>query len=219
METAFWLERWRQREIGWHLDEINSHLLEHWPTLELPKDTLVFVPLCGKTLDLIWLASQGHGVIGVELSEIAVQAVFAEHGLEPCITELPRFQRYQVDELTLLHGDFFDLEPHHLAGVGAIFDRGSLIALPPSMREAYARHLQQLFPRPVDSLLITLDYDQNEMSGPPFSVQHQEVERLFSSRHQIEELASLDALLDSPHFRQRGLTALTERIYRLKPRR
>jgi thiopurine S-methyltransferase len=66
--------------------------------------------------------------------------------------------------------------------------------------------------------LITLDYDQSEMSGPPFCVQHQEVERLFSSRYQIDELASLDALLDSPHFRQRGLTALTERIYRLKPR-
>ncbi len=218
METEFWLERWRHREIGWHLDEINAHLQEHWPKLGLERDTLVFVPLCGKTLDLIWLASQGHRVIGVEISEIAVETFFAEHGLTPRISETAPFRRYQVDELTLLCGDFFDLAPGHLEGVGAVFDRASLIALPPELRGRYAKHLQRLLPHPVDSLLITLDYDQDQMSGPPFSVQREEVDQLFDERYRIEELASLDALDDSPNFRRRGLTSLAERVYWLRPR-
>ncbi|MBK1719512.1 thiopurine S-methyltransferase [Thiocystis violacea] len=218
METQFWLDRWQRREIGWHLDEINAHLQEHWPRLGLERETQVFVPLCGKTLDLIWLVSQGHRVVGVEISETAVEAFFAEQGLSPRITETPPFRRYQMDELTLLCGDFFDLEPAHLEGVGGIFDRASLIALPPPMRDRYARHLRRLFPSPIDSLLITLDYDQEQMSGPPFSVQPDEVGRLFEDRYRIEALANFDALDDSPNFRRRGLTRLRERVYWLKPR-
>lgn len=218
MDNQFWLDRWNRREIGWHLDEINSHLEEHWPGLGLDREALVFVPLCGKTLDLLWLAGQGHGVIGVEISQAGVDAFFAEHGLTPVVTETPPFRRYQVDQLTVLLGDFFDLTPEHLDGVDAVFDRASLIALPPGMRALYARQLQQLLPRPVNSLLITLDYDQERMSGPPFSVGHEEVRHLFEERYRIEELASIDALDDSPNFRRRGLTALTERVYWLKPR-
>ena len=218
MHTEFWLERWRNREIGWHLDEINSHLVEHWPKLGLTRETEVFVPLCGKTLDLIWLVSQGHRVTGVELSETAVAELFAEHRLEPSITRIPPFERYQVDELTLLRGDFFDLSPENLPAVGAVFDRASLIALPPAMRERYARHLSHLLPDPIDTLLITIEYDQTQLQGPPFSVHRAEVEHLFEERYQIEELARIDALEDSPNLRRRGLTALTEHVYWLKPR-
>ncbi len=218
MNTEFWLERWHRREIGFHLDEINTHLQEHWPRLGLQPGTRVFVPLCGKTLDLIWLVSQGFQVFGVELSEIAVQAFFEEHELTPEISEMPPFRRYQVGELTVLCGDYFALEPHHTEDVGAIFDRASLIALPPDMRGSYAAQLKRLFARPRDTLLITLNYDQTKMSGPPFAVGTGEVARLFGGTHRIEELAAFDALDDSPNFRRRGLTALLEQVYALRPR-
>ncbi|MBK1722840.1 thiopurine S-methyltransferase [Thiocystis violacea] len=217
MDTEFWLERWRWREIGWHLDEINTHLQEHWPKLGLTPGTLVFVPLCGKTLDLIWLVSQGFRVIGVEISEIAVEEIFREHGLTPRITETLPFRRYQIDELTVLCGDFFDLTSEHLHDVGAVFDRASLIALPPELRSRYASQMNRLFPGGLDTLLVTLSYDQGQMTGPPFSVQSAEVEHLFSETYRIETLASFDALAESPQFRQRGLTALSEQVYRLAP--
>lgn len=218
MNTEFWLERWHRREIGFHLDEINTHLQEHWPRLGLQPGTRVFVPLCGKALDLIWLVSQGFSVIGVELSEIAVQALFDEHGLTPEISEMPPFRRYQVDELTVLCGDYFALQPHHLEDVRAIFDRASLIALPPDMRGSYVAQLQRLFPRGRDTLLITLNYDQAQMSGPPFAVEPDEVAQLFGATHRLEELTAFDALDDSPNFRRRGLTALLEQVYALRPR-
>ncbi|NEV61352.1 thiopurine S-methyltransferase [Thiorhodococcus minor] len=217
MEPEFWLERWQRREIGWHLNEINSHLQDHWHKLDLPKGSPVFVPLCGKTLDLLWLVSQGYQVVGVELSQIAVEELFAEHRLTPAISREGHFLRYCVDELSVLCGDFFELESRDLSGVEAVFDRASLIALPPSMRPGYAARMGQLFPNGVDTLLVTLSYDQDEMTGPPFSVHRTEVERLYGETYRIERLASFDALAESPHFQQRGLTALREEVYRLRP--
>ncbi|TCT22139.1 thiopurine S-methyltransferase [Thiobaca trueperi] len=218
MTPDYWLERWQRGETGWHLPEINLHLRDWWPRLDLPAERLVFVPLCGKTLDLLWLASRGHRVLGVEISPLAVDEFFAEQGLTTEITDEPPFRRYRLDELTLLCGDFFALTPDHLLEVGAVYDRASLIALPPDLRPRYAQHLKTLMPDAASGLLITLDYDQNQMTGPPFAVHRDEIERLFGDRYAIRELATLDVLDDSPRFRQRGLTALTEQVWRLDPR-
>ncbi len=137
----------------------------------------MFVPLCGKSLDLLWLAGQGHPVLGVEISPVGVESFFQENGLKPQVTDAPPFRRYQVDELTVLCGDFFALTPGHLQGVTAVFDRASLIALPPELRPRYAEHLQGLLRPETRILLVTLDYDQAEMAGPPFSVGEDEVRK------------------------------------------
>jgi thiopurine S-methyltransferase len=218
MTPEFWLDRWRHGETGWHLPEINVHLQGFWPGLGLAPETLVFVPLCGKTLDLLWLASRGHGVVGVEISEVGVTEFFAENGLDPHVTATPPFRTYTVDELRVLVGDYFDLTPSHLQGVGAVFDRASLIALPPQMRPTYAEHFKTIIPPTASSLLITLEYDQNEMSGPPFSVGRDEVESLFGDRYRLRALSSFDVINESPGFRRRGLTALSEHVWILKPR-
>jgi thiopurine S-methyltransferase len=218
MNPEFWHARWERGEIGWHLDEINTHLLRYWPMLEVPSSATVFVPLCGKTLDMLWLAGEGHRVLGVEISEIAVRDLFAQHELEPTVTEAGRFQRWQADELTVLCGDFFDLTAAELDEIGAVYDRASLIALPPSQRAAYAAHLKAIAPAKAPVLLITLDYDQREMQGPPFSVQADEVVALYSGCYGIGHLDTIDALADAPGFRRRGLTALKESVWHLEPR-
>ncbi len=217
MDTDFWLTRWHRGETGWHRDEINRHLCEYWPALQVPTGTQVLVPLCGKTLDLLWLASQGYRVLGIELSGLAVASFFADNGLKPRVSEAADLRRYQVDEIEVLCGDFFDLTPDLVSDVGAVYDRAALIALPPQLRTRYASHLDLLVPNPVSRLLITLEYDQSRMPGPPFSVRFEEVERLFGQDHRVTELAAFDALPESPGMRQRGLAALTERVYRLDP--
>jgi thiopurine S-methyltransferase len=217
MDPDFWHRRWERGETGWHRDEIDRHLRELWPRLGLAAETKVLVPLCGKTLDLLWLAAQGHGVLGVELSWLAVDTFFAENGLTPEVTEDPPFRRYRADEIELLCGDFFALGPRHLAGVAAVYDRAALIALPPDLRIRYAVHMDALLPVQVPRLLITLEYDQAQMAGPPFAVHPDEVEALFSPRHRILPLADLDVLDESPGLRARGVSALKERVYRLEP--
>jgi thiopurine S-methyltransferase len=218
MTPDFWLNRWQRSELGWHEDEINRHLAEHWPRLALPSKTAVLVPLCGKSLDMLWLASRGHRVLGIDISPLAAEQFFAENQLEPRVDALGPFQRYQVDEITLLVGDFFALGPEQVAGIGAVYDRASLIALPPEMRPRYVRHLAALLPAGVCSLLITLEYDQARMKGPPFAVVEPEVRALFAPAFELETLSVFDALPESPRFRARGLEALEERIYRLQRR-
>jgi thiopurine S-methyltransferase len=217
MNPEFWRARWREGQIGWHEAEINVHLQEHWPRLGAKPGNRVFVPLCGKTLDLLWLAGRGHRILGVEISSLAVDTFFAENGLSPRVGDEPPFLRYRAGDLEILCGDFFDLSVEHLADVEAVFDRASLIALPPEMRRRYTEHLKRILRPESKVLLITLDYDQAEMSGPPFSVEDGEVRTLLGDRFRIERVTELDVLAENERFRQRGLTRLRERVYALWP--
>ena len=217
MNPDFWHQRWLKGETGWHQEEINPHLQSFWPALGLTAGAKVLVPLCGKSRDMLWLAGEGYRVLGVEISPLGVEAFFAENGLSPEISTAPPFRRYRVDELEILCGDFFDLGTDQVSGVTALFDRASLIALPPAMRPAYVRHLHNLLPAKteVKGLLVTLDYEQSEWAGPPFAVTPTEVNALHGAYFHLQELAALDLLASTPRYRERGLSRMMERVYRL----
>jgi thiopurine S-methyltransferase len=217
MQPEFWHARWERGETGWHLDEINLHLRQHWQALGVARGARVLVPLCGKSPDLLWLAGEGYRVLGAEISPLAVEGFFADHGLAPVITDEPPFRRYRLDEMEILCGDFFDLTAAHLDGVSAVYDRASLIALPRDMRPRYASHLKALLAPRTRILLITLDYEQTEMAGPPFSVSEAEVQELLGERFDVHPLAAVDVWAENPRFRERGLTRLWERVYALRP--
>ena len=218
MQPSFWHERWERAEIGFHKQEINTHLQQFWKGLELRAGQRVFVPLCGKSLDLLWLAGEGHPVTGVELSPVAVEAFFAENGLTPRRTQDGAFEVWEVDEIRILLGDFFALEPRQVADCAGVYDRASLIALPPAMRERYARHLDALLPPGVRVLLVTMEYDQTVLPGPPFAVSDAEVRARYGAAYDIEWLYTRDALSDESRWRDRGLTWLLEKVYRLSHR-
>lgn len=218
MQSDFWHERWQRGELGWHLEGVNPLLERYWSRLGVDAGATVLVPLCGKSHDLLWLARLGHPVIGVELSAIATEAFFAESGLIPAVVENPPFRRYRADALEILCGDFFDLEPEHLPVVGAVYDRAALVALPEDLRSRYVAHLKALLPGAKKSLVISFDYPQHEMEGPPFSVGAEQVEKYFGASHQIEVLAVTDALAENPRFRERGVTRMHEIVFALEPR-
>ena len=218
MNPEFWHQRWERGETGWHLTDINLHLQEHWPRLGVKAGGRVLVPLCGKSLDLLWLAGEGHRVLGVELSPIAVDGLFHDNGLTPDVTVDPPFRRYRLDEIEVLCGDFFDLQTAQVGELDAVYDRASLIALPPQLRPGYVRRLLRLIRADTRGLLITLSYDQAEMPGPPFSVGEDEVRSLFGAHFAIDRLAEVDVLEESPGLRSRGVTHLTERVYALTPK-
>lgn len=215
MKKDFWLERWEREAIGFHQNEINPYLCEYWQELHLARGSMVFVPLCGKSQDMLWLRKQGHQVMGVELSNIAVQAFFKENGYTPHHVTRGKFAHFEADGIRILCGDFFDLSKDDLAKVGAVYDRASLIALPPEMRERYVRHLASILPPAMQILLITVDYPQPEMQGPPFSVSSGEVEALYREHAEVRLLAQLDVLAQNPRFQERGLSRLQESIFLL----
>jgi len=215
MDISFWHERWKQNEIGFHQAGFNSHLQEFWPSLGLPAAGRVFVPLCGKSRDLLWLRAQGHDVLGVEVSPIAVSDFFQENRLTCEVTRRDPFEVWAADGLTVLCGDFFALTPDWLAGMHAVFDRASLIALPPDMRARYAAHLAAILPPAVTILLITMEYPAGGMQGPPFSVDESEVKALYEKHFKVTSLLRKDILAENPRFRERGLNALHEHVYRM----
>lgn len=218
MHEEFWQARWAQDQIGFHQDRVNPYLVRHWPGLQLPPGTRVLVPLCGKSLDLAWLAGQGYQVLGVELAEKAVQDFFAEQGLVAEVSERGAFRVYRVGNLELCCGDFFALGAEELADCGALFDRAALIALPAEMRERYAAHLRAILPSGCRGLLITLDYEQSQMDGPPFAVSDAEVQAHFAGGWRVETLERLDVLEGNWKFIKHNLQWLDEAVYRLERR-
>ena len=212
MEPSFWHQRWENNKIGFHLGQVNPYLVRYWPDLGLHAGSRVFVPLCGKSLDMLWLAEQGHDVIGVEISPIAVRAFFDENSLQPEVSQAGAFEIWSVDQITILLGDYFELQPAQLGEVEAVYDRASLIALPEEMREDYVEHLNALCPA-MPRLLITLDYDQARMDGPPFAVSQEEVRELYHDRSSLVMLEANDVLADNERFREQGLDRLVEAVW------
>ena len=218
MEPNFWLDRWAKNEIGFHQAKINPYLQKFWPSIAVPKGATVFVPLCGKSMDMHWLREQGYRVLGVELARSAVKDFFDALKLSATVSQRGRFECWEADGYTLLCGDFFDLTASDLANVAAVFDRAALIALPPAVRERYVRKLRDILPAGAATLLVTLTYTQQERNGPPFSVDEQEVRKLYAS-HRIEKLRDVDVLNleENARFKQGGLTRLSEQTYRITP--
>jgi thiopurine S-methyltransferase len=207
MKKEFWLERWERGEIGFHQDEINPYLVQYWRELSRSNAAKVFVPLCGKSQDMVWLRQQGCEVLGVELSAIAVQDFFKEGGRSPKHAISGKFESCEADGIRILCGDFFDLSKEDMANVDA--------ALPPEMRERYARHLVDILPPATQILLVTFDYPQAEMQGPPFAVSVSEVEALYGKYADIRLLAQKDTLPENPRFVQRGVSRMEESIFLL----
>ena len=213
MQREFWLERWQNNDIGWHQAEVNRRLAQYWGELAVPADSAVFVPLCGKSLDLRWLHQQGHAVVGVELSEAAIRAYFDEAD-EICRTELHQFFVAWIGPSARIYcGDFMDLSAYELKGVRGVFDRGALVALPARMRSHYADHLQRIVPELTRILLVTLEYDQTLVNGPPHAVHREEVEALFGDRCGVIRLGTHMTDQLPPKFASAGITQAAETVY------
>ena len=215
MQPEFWHDRWQRNQIGFHQEQVNSYLQRLWPRLELPRGARVLVPLCGKSLDLNWLAASGFEVLGVELSQTAVEQFFSEQRVTPQIRQQGGFKVYEAGPVSLWCGDFFALSAADVAGCAGLYDRAAIIALPPQMRKAYALHLTQILPRDCRGLLITLDYDQHEMKGPPFSVPDDEVQQLLAPAWSLQIVEQPDVLGQNWKFLKGGASRLVERVYRL----
>lgn len=185
MEASFWHQKWERGDIGFHETEVNPFLIEHFEKLNPAKGSRVFLPLCGKTRDIAWLLACGYRVVGAELSELAVNDLFKELGLEPEISKIGELARYSAKGIDILVGDIFDVSAEYLGPLSAIYDRAALVALPAGIREQYALHLMNITGA-APQLLISYEYNQLLMAGPPFSVNEHEVKQHYGSTYQLK---------------------------------
>lgn len=217
MTDTYWQERWQSNEIGFHQSKFNPLLLQYFPSLDLKPHAVIFVPLCGKSLDMIWLADQGFKVVGVELSDLACKDFFKENNISVEISHTDHFTVYKSPNITIFAGDYFKLTTQHLGKIDAVYDRAALIALPAELRQQYASHLKELLSPQTKMLLIVMSYKQEEMAGPPFSVDNNEVTKLYAPPFSIKQLHRNDVTQISEHLRVKGLTSFTDQVYCLVP--
>jgi thiopurine S-methyltransferase len=215
VQPEFWQDRWRLAQTAFHQASVDRYLSTYWSTLNPSANSTVFVPLCGKSLDLLWLRDHGHSVVGVELSAVALESFCLEHGIPARRRLLHDFDFYEAFNLRLFRGDFFKLTRQLLDMACLIYDRAALISWAPSLRAAYVKHMTALSTPGTQTLLITLEYPQDKMKGPPFSITSDEVHDLYAADHAIEELQRRDILEFEPRFKARGLSELPEVCYRL----
>lgn len=212
MKASFWIEKWNSKQIGFHQPKPHEFLLKYFHRLNLSKGERIFLPLCGKTLDIGWLLEQGLQVVGAELSELAVQELFAELGLTPKVKQIDQLLYYQAEGLDVFVGDVFALDVETLGQIAAIYDRAALVALPEAMRRDYSQHLEQIT-QGAKQLLITFEYDQTLMSGPPFSVPEAEVCAHYKENYHIE---CLERFMIPGGFK--GKLDATEEVWLLLPK-
>lgn len=206
MEAQFWHEMWDSGVVGFHQADINEYLKNHWSKLNLNGQEAVLVPLCGKSLDMLWLAQQGHEILGVELSAKALDEFLQENNLNAFFHKTEKHCGFKLPSMTLLCGDFFDLSAQDCADITVIYDRAALIALPPKMRQSYVEHLFSVVPKGSKTLLVTMEYDETKLQGPPFSVREDEVMALY------KPYAKSIRKLQEVEFQRKGVAAL-EKVY------
>ena len=215
MEGDFWLNRWNENQIGFHLQGVNPLLTRFWPDISPLAADRVLVPLCGKSEDLRWLADRGHEVVGAEISILAAKAFAAEQRLVFTEAHEPPFTVLRGNRITYYVGDFFDFSPDTAGRFDLFYDRAALIALPAHMRPEYVSRLTSVIEPGGAGLLIALEYDPSQMHGPPFPVPEAEVRRLFSE-YGCMKLLEFDCLDQEPRFKARGVTWMKEVVYHLK---
>lgn len=218
MDTEFWLQRWREGRTGWHRDAVMPLLEKHWPALGAASGARVLVPLCGKSLDMLWLSAQGHDVLGVELSPVAVESFLRDNQLYARSKAKADGTWFKVTNppggsIDIINGDLFAVDAATLASCDAFYDRAAMIALSAPLRERMAREVYAQLPAGSRGLLITLEYPQHEMEGPPFSVDGAEAHRLLDPHWVISELERRNIFGDDPSFAERGATAMHTGVY------
>lgn len=213
MEAEFWIKRWQDGKIGFHRSEVHPFLEKYFSQFEIDPGDKVFVPLCGKSLDMVWLANdQRVDVLGVELSEVAVGSFFKELGVTPKIESGERHCWYSTSSISVALGDFFAMSSDDLRGVRAVYDRACLIALPPAMRARYATKLGEIVEKGSRMLLITIDHQEARAEGPPFAVSRGEVETLFS-KYQVKKLGERVVPVENPRLKELGLKEVQEEAF------
>ncbi|KAI5622776.1 putative thiopurine S-methyltransferase, partial [Silurus asotus] len=251
MAPSEWEERWQEGRIGFHQPHVHQQVL----LLLMLKDNLdkvlcgreqvrFFFPLCGKAVDMKWLADMGHVIVGVDISEIGIKQFFEEQNLEykeepvPAIPEakvhlISIYLLYELKLRTLKYGTFFCFQSSDAkislykcnlyefssaieGQFGGIWDRGSLVAINPCDRQKYASLIMSLMDKDCKYLLNTLEYNPELYKGPPFFVPEEVVKSLYGNACDIELVQQRDALREK--FKAWGIDSLLEKLYLLTPK-
>ncbi len=212
-----WLQIWRERRTDFHQHGVNLLLSRFWPAFAPATPSRVFVPLCGKSLDMLWLAEQGHDVIGVELSPLAIEAFFRENHLPPSKRRQGRFTLWRHGRIGILCGDYFALSEADLGPVDSVYDRAALTALPPILRSRYVAQLRRIVPDTARVFLLTLEDAEADATLQQALGVDEELAALYTAGFEIA-LAHVESLFE-PDPQNGAPRRVEHKVYQLTGKR
>ena len=221
-DNQHWLRMWRNEQTDFHQQAVNPLLVRFWTSFAPKKHSRIFVPLCGKSLDLLWLAQQGNEVVGVELSPIAMKAFFEKNTLIPHKRKQGKFSVWQSGRVKILCGDFFSLTRADLGEIDVVYDRAALTALPEDIRRRYVSHLRDIVPLTCSIFLLTIEDAKPTCQSSLLSVTGNEVDEeiiALYERYFVIDIAHVEPAWESdPAHPGEGAVAVEHKVYRLLPR-
>lgn len=218
MEFEFWDNCWQRESQPFHLAEAHTFLVKYVQQY-FSADKRVFVPLSGKSIDLVFLSEQGYYPVGVEFNPKAVNRFIEENQLEFSsqtfsVDDDHELVRYHNHTMEVWLADFFDITSEQIGKFRQVYDRAAFIALPEAMRSDYAKHLKSMLAKDATLLLVTMDYVPDEMSGPPFHITLDEIKQQFPEGR-VEELCRCSLLDTHPRWKELELSRLDEVLYKI----
>ncbi len=214
MEKEFWLDKWTENSIGFHQSSYHPLLVKRIDCLETKGlEKTILVPLCGKTLDMIFLKEKGFKVIGSEFSEVACKDFFVENNIDFQMKTEGDFKVFESKMITLYCGDYFKLELTNKASY--LYDRAAIVALDPKDRQRYAQKHSDLLVPTAKALVLCFEYDQSKCEGPPFSVEENLVTKYFKNDFDIELIEDSEIEIGNPRMIKAGVSKASQKAYLL----
>ena len=198
----YWKKRWMDNNIGWHRDKVHNLLVKYVHELTGGRSDLrVFVPLCGKSRDMLWLAEQDHNVVGVEVAKQPIESFFEENDLTFSVEKVKLAAAVDpVDvykcvekKIIIFCCDLFLLSEEDVDGrFDAIWDRGSLSAMQPAVDKRgkrYAKKIHSLLAADGKYMLEThLYYGVDRGKSTPASISDELLNEIYEEDFILKEL-------------------------------
>jgi len=201
--TQMWKDRWDAGQIGFHKSDVHQTLVKYIDKL-FPNGNKgkIFVPLCGKTVDMKWLADNGIDVIGLDAVRVSLEQFYSEHNIENSVEKCADLgQEAEVfkssdNKIRLYCADMFKFSPDIEGTFDAIWDRGSLVAIYRKDVPTYAEIIKKLLKPGASCLVEVFEYDVSIFDGvdnpqkppPPHPVLEEELRRLYEPDCSVEQL-------------------------------
>ncbi|XP_013388873.1 probable thiopurine S-methyltransferase [Lingula anatina] len=196
-----WIGAWERNSTRWHMPNVNCFLEEFLDVLLAGKKAAkILVPLCGKTIDMKWLADLGHTVIGVDGAEKAATEFFTEQNIaykvEPCDAIQGTLCCSMDNKIRIYVGDFFKFNQDFEGQFDAIWDRASLVAIDESDRLQYVNILNSVLKPGCHCLIEAMDFIPSEKSGSPHAIPLECVRELFGNDYNVKLLKCINGQED-----------------------
>lgn len=183
-----WLDAWNRGLTPWSDPGINQYLRDNLAKLRLTTGCTILVPMCGDSADMVWLAEQGHNVVGIDISHLAIESFFSQATIAYNKIGNVYTSKNTPLNITIINENIFNTELLSTFSFDAIYDKGALVTVPHKHKPKYILRMHKLAPR-AKILLITAYYRQAPGYGaPPFLESVESVQSLYREHYSFSLL-------------------------------